>query len=106
MLFTWKAEDGYFIEDNGSDVVYMTSTDSVTLWVGEDLEGAEAVKVPFEEAAFGWGVVPAPGVAGLLGAGLGVLVWRRRRVPGPGDWAVRRIPSASRASVCQSTCDR
>jgi len=79
IIFKWEVEEGYEIAENGADVTYMTSTEFVTLWVGEDLEGSDAVKVPFVEVAFGWGVVPAPGVVGVLGAGLGVLGLRRRR---------------------------
>ena len=78
ITFTWQAADGFVIDEKGVDVSYMTSTDHVVLWVGEDLEGADVVKAPFEEAAFGWGIVPAPGVVGVMGAGLATLAWRRR----------------------------
>jgi hypothetical protein len=78
IAFTWQAADGFVIDEKGVDVSYMTSTDHVVLWVGEDLEGADVVKAPFEEAAFGWGIVPAPGVVGVMGAGLATLAWRRR----------------------------
>jgi hypothetical protein len=80
LVFTWQAEDGFVIEVDRDDVSYSTSTDWVTIWV-EDVVGKPTAILVDDviEVGFGWGVVPAPGAAGVLGAGLGVVAWRRRR---------------------------
>lgn len=80
LTFTWEAEAGYLIEQGGADVTYMTSTEFVLMWVGEDLDDANAVMADdIGEAAFGWGIVPAPGAIGMLGLGVGLLARRPGR---------------------------
>lgn len=65
--FTWTAEAP-------GEVLYSTETFDAVIWAGDDLDSSGAVQVEtINDAAFGWTVVPAPGVAwlALLAA------WRR-----------------------------
>jgi hypothetical protein len=81
LRFTWKAADGYLIADDGVSVSYATNTHELTMWVGDDFDGAAAVNVLLEqvtEASFGWHVIPAPGAATIVMA-TGCLAFSRRR---------------------------
>ena len=79
LQFTVTAADGITFQE-GDDLNYTTSTDSMLLWVGADKASAEAVDVinAVTEGVARIGVVPSPAGAALLGLG-GLAFARRRR---------------------------
>jgi hypothetical protein len=77
--FVFTANDGVVLME-GDDINYETSTENVTLWLGDSKETASAVDVTQSvgEGVARFGVVPAPASLALLGFG-GLALARRRR---------------------------
>lgn len=73
MTFQWAPDDlGTYT------VSYMTDTDNMTAWQGEDKDSAMAVTYAVAEAAISFQVVPSPGPAALGALAAAVFIRRRR----------------------------